>query len=295
MVLAVETEGIPLRLSRVARVVLVTLLAPAAGGGGAPAAFASDPVDAPICALIEKAATANNLPVEFFARLIWQESSLRINAMSPAGARGIAQFMPGTAAARGLANPFDPETAIPESAKYISEMRDQFGNLGLAAAGYNGGPTRLAAWLAGHGEMPFETRAYVYAITARPIEDWVKVQPPPALAPATGPSLSCLELVALKKQGMPAEELGRTPFAPWGVQLAGNFSKAIAMASYGRVRQRFGSILGDAEPFVLASRLRSRGARAFFRVRLPANTQIEARRLCGKLRAAGGNCIVLRS
>ena len=285
-----------MRLGRVALVVLVTLLATASAlKAEAPPAFASDPVDAPICALIEKAAAANALPVEFFARLIWQESSLRINQTSPAGAKGIAQFMPGTAAARGLVNPFDPETAIPESAKYISEMRDQFGNLGLAAAGYNAGPTRLAAWLAGHDEMPFETRAYVYAITARPIEDWVNTQSPPAPAPSTGPSLSCLELVALKKQGMPAEELGQTPFAPWGLQLAGNFSKAIAMASYARVRQRYGAILGDAEPFVLASRLRNRGARAFFRVRLPADTQIEARRLCGKLRAAGGSCIVLRS
>jgi len=52
----------------------------------------------------------------FFARLIWKESRFDIKAVSPAGAQGVAQFMPATAKRRGLADPFDPEQAIPASA-----------------------------------------------------------------------------------------------------------------------------------------------------------------------------------
>ena len=48
--------------------------------------------------------------------------------------------MPETAATRGLDDPFDPKKAIPEAAHYLSELRKQFGNLGLAAAAYNAGP-----------------------------------------------------------------------------------------------------------------------------------------------------------
>jgi len=81
--------------------------------------------------------------------LIWQESSFRPGVSSGAGAQGVAQFMPGTAAERGLANPFDPEQAIPKSAELLADLRQRFGNLGLAAAAYNGGPARVEAWLAG--------------------------------------------------------------------------------------------------------------------------------------------------
>jgi hypothetical protein len=261
-----------------------------------PQAAPSDSLDQTMCAIIETAAVANNLPIGFFTRLIWRESALRAGATSPAGAEGVAQFMPGTAAERGLANPFDPATAIPEAAKYLAELSARFGNLGLAAAAYNSGPTRLADWLAGRGEIPVETRAYVYAITARAIDDWAKppLDPTPkALTPADDPS--CLPIIEAMRRLAPTETIGQTPFASWGVQLAGNFSKVLALAAFERVRQKYQAILGDAEPFVLASRLRNRGASFFFRVRLPAPTEADALRLCNKLHAAGGNCAVLRS
>jgi hypothetical protein len=255
----------------------------------------ADPVDQTLCEIIGRSAIANRLPTGFFSRLIWRESALRADAASPAGAQGVAQFMPGTAAERGLANPFDPETAIPEAARYLSELSTRFGNLGLAAAAYNAGPNRVASWLAGRSEMPLETRAYVLAITARPIEDWVK--PPPEPGSAGGPSdePSCLSVIAALRSATPAQTVAETPFAPWGVQLAGSFSKAAALAAFDRARDKYRAIIGDAEPFILSSRLRSRGASAFFRVRLPAATRGEADRLCGKLQAAGGACVVLRS
>src|SRR5205823_6421858 len=66
---------------------------------------------------------------------------------SGARAQGIAQFMPGTAAERRLLDPFDPVQALPKSAEFLRELRDQFGNLGLAAAAYNAGPRRVQDWL----------------------------------------------------------------------------------------------------------------------------------------------------
>jgi hypothetical protein len=250
-----------------------------------------------LCATITASATANKLPIGFFTRLIWKESSLRIDVTSPAGAQGIAQFMPGTAATRGLANPFDPDTALPEAAKLLAELSTQFGNLGLAAAAYNAGPTRLAHWLAGQGDMPLETRDFVLAITARPIEDWAKPQPADPAAPdkTATPEESCQQIIVAMRGSTPAASVGETPFAPWGVQLAGNFSKDLALAAFARERERYKDVLGDIEPFVLATRLRSRGARAFFRVRLPSPTRADAQQICHKLHLLGGSCIVLRS
>jgi soluble lytic murein transglycosylase-like protein len=72
--------------------------------------------------------------------LIWQESSFKIGVIRGAGARGVAQFMRGTAAERGLADPFDPEQAIPKVAELLHDLVSRFGNLGLAAVAYNGGP-----------------------------------------------------------------------------------------------------------------------------------------------------------
>ncbi|QGY03805.1 lytic transglycosylase domain-containing protein [Methylobacterium mesophilicum SR1.6/6] len=137
-------------------------------------------------ALIASAATANDLPSDFFLRLLRQESGLNPLAVSPVGAQGIAQFMPGTAAERGLRDPFDPVEAIPKSAELLREHRARFGNLGLAAAAYNAGPQRVRGWLDGRSGMPAETRDYVVRITGRTLEDWAtesgRSPPKPALA-----------------------------------------------------------------------------------------------------------------
>lgn len=102
-------------------------------------------------------------------------------------------------------------------------------------------------------------------------------------------------MIAALRRGAAPRTVGETAFAPWGVQLAGNFSKAVALASFERTREKYRAIVGDAEPFVLTSRLGGRGASPFFRVRLPAATQADTQRLCAKLHAAGGDCVVLRS
>ena len=62
--------------------------------------------------------------------------------------------MPGTAAERGPFEPFNPVEALPKSGEFLAELRDEFGNLGLAAAAYNAGPQRLRDFLAGLRDLP---------------------------------------------------------------------------------------------------------------------------------------------
>ena len=109
-----------------------------------------------ICQALATAAAANELPVEFFTRLIWQESRFKPEAVSRAGAQGVAQFMPGTARLRGLEDPFDPIQAIAKSAQLPRDLRREFGNLDLAAAAYNAGPGRVRDWLG--SRRPFRAK-----------------------------------------------------------------------------------------------------------------------------------------
>ena len=73
------------------------------------------------------------------------ESNFNPFAVSPAGAQGIAQFMPGTAAAYGLDDPFDAPAAIDAQAHLMSDLLHQFGSVPLALAAYNAGPAPVAA------------------------------------------------------------------------------------------------------------------------------------------------------
>jgi Transglycosylase SLT domain len=148
-----------------------------------------------LCNALLTSAQDNGLPVAFFANLIWQESRLQNDSVSSKGAVGIAQFMPQTAAQSGLLDPFDPRQAIPASARLLRELRDQFGNLGFAAAAYNAGPRRVSEWLARHITLPRETRGYVAVITGRSVEQWKKAPPSDAALPFAR-HLPCLDLPA---------------------------------------------------------------------------------------------------
>jgi Transglycosylase SLT domain len=125
-----------------------------------------------LCDTLASSAQQSGLPTSFFANLIWQESRFVLRAVSPAGALGIAQFMPRTAAAVGLTNPFDPLKALPASARLLGALFHRFGNLGLAAAAYNAGEARVSNWLSNKSGLPQETRNYVLAITGLPVEHW---------------------------------------------------------------------------------------------------------------------------
>jgi hypothetical protein len=263
----------------------------------APIAGASETVEQALCRLIESSARSRKLPIAFFTRLIFRESSFRTGVVSPAGAQGVAQFMRGTAQERGLADPFDPEQAIPASAHLLVDLRTRFGNLGLAAAAYNGGPNRVANWLEGKGELAAETRSYVIIITGRSAEDWAEEAKAKSGVDVPDAPTSCLQVTASLRvrRGPQAPDIALAPFAPWGVQLAGNFSKALALASFARARQSYAKVLPDLRPMVIGTRLRSRGLRTYYRVRLPAQTRQAADTLCNRIRSVGGACAVLRS
>ena len=237
---------------------------------------------ATLCGIVEASAKAEGLPVDFFTKLIWRESAFRPNAVSPAGAQGVAQFMPGTASERGLIDPFDPASAIPASARFLNELNLRFGNLGLAAAAYNAGPTAVARWLAGKGSLPFETQDYVLA-DHRPRRRGVAEREAARRRRARRGSARPWPVMP-EPDRQPSHDHGaRLPvvsgwFAPWGVQIAASFSKGSALRAFARAQHDFYPVIGGQDPFVLGSVLRSRGFRPFYRVRLPAQTGGKPRR-----------------
>ena len=131
-----------------------------------------------LCSHAALMAAEHDLPAPFFANLIQQESGFKSHVVSSAGAQGIAQFMPKVARAYGLHNPFDPLHSLAVSARFLRELLQQFGNLGLAAAAYNAGPRRVQDWMAKRGRLPEETRNYVRNITGQPAERWARVKAP---------------------------------------------------------------------------------------------------------------------
>jgi hypothetical protein len=258
-----------------------------------------------MCLMIESAAKASNLPLEFFARVIWEESRFRSDAVGPVTrggqrAQGIAQFMPGTAIARRLLDPLDPVQALPKAAELLDELRNQFGNLGLAAAAYNAGPRRVQDWLAGTGPMPQETRNYVAAITGSTVEEWAAAGRNGKM-PERASTSSCHELMALLKRSPNPfvagleQRIALGAAKSWGVQLAAGFSRDKALAMYARAMKRLSAVIGGQDPSLLRSVNRSRGTRAFYQVRIGAETRRAAHDLCNRVRRAGGACFVLKN
>jgi hypothetical protein len=110
---------------------------------------------------IQKAAEKYNIPTMLLSALLKQESGFNPNAKSPAGAEGIAQFMPATAKGMGV-NPYDPESAIMGAAKYLRQSWDQFGKPELALAAYNAGGGAVNQY---GGIPPYkETQNYVKSV-----------------------------------------------------------------------------------------------------------------------------------
>jgi len=247
-----------------------------------------------ICRTLAQAAADNELPEEFFTRLIWQESRFDPAAVSPAGAQGIAQFMPQTAAIRGLVNAFEPLQALRESASYLRELRTTFrGSLGLAAAAYNAGPSAVEGWLAGRRRLPDETLAYVRIVTGHTAEEWASPSPPQMQPSNTPPGNRCIEVAKLMLETPRRPPLSSSPaWGPWGVQLAGTWSEGRVLATYERLRRRYDAILGDRLPLVVPARRRTPST---FAVRVSEASRADADALCAKLRAAGGACSVLRN
>jgi hypothetical protein len=220
-------------------------------------------------------------------------AGVNARAISPKGAEGIAQFMPATADFRGRADPFDPIAALHKAAGYLADLRKQFGNLGLAAAGYNAGPGRVHGWLAGQRGLPSETRNYVAATTGRSADEWASLSPPKEAATAIPHGLPCTALANLIAPKPQQAEPGPPPLPRWGLQLAANWSESVAWASYHRAEKQYASVLGGHEAALVKTRAYGRGGAVQYAIRISGNDFAPLQKLCNKLIMAGGACVVL--
>lgn len=116
--------------------------------------------------IVEKAAQENSILPELLRAVIGQESGYRPCAVSSAGAQGLMQLMPGTAAGLNVSNPFDPEENVSAGSKFLRLLLDRYnGDLPKALGAYNAGPARVDAF-GGIPPIP-ETQNYVQSIMRR--------------------------------------------------------------------------------------------------------------------------------
>jgi len=128
-----------------------------ATGAGASTAFGAE---------IDAAAASNGIDPALLKGLVSQESGFDPNARSGAGALGLTQLMPGTAASLGVTNPLDPAQSLQGGAKYLRQQLDRFGgDEKLALAAYNAGPGAVARF---GGVPPYsETQNYVTSVLSK--------------------------------------------------------------------------------------------------------------------------------
>lgn len=253
-----------------------------------------------VCRTIDDVAREAGLDRDFFARLLWQESLFEAGAVSPAGAQGIAQFMPGTAALRGLKDAFNPAEALRASATYLAELSRTYGNLGLAAVAYNGGEARAARFKAEGGALPDETRGYVAAITGHSAEDW-RSRPPAALdlslkgagGGTDGEAFRAACVAMALDRPARGPRVTEPPLLPWGVVVASNRDRDGAERQVGRLKNRHAALLaGETVRYTSGRRA---GLRNLKVAQVGRSSREEADALCARLKAAGGDCMVLRN
>jgi peptidoglycan DL-endopeptidase CwlO len=151
---SVKDAGTPAVIRRV-------LPAQAAGG---PATGGTALAGVPYADLFTRAGNRYGVDPSLLAAMASQESGFDSQAVSGAGAQGLMQFMPATAAGLGV-NPLDPASAIDGAARYLSSLKNQFGSTELALAAYNAGPGAVSRY----GDVPpyAETQNYVRAVMAK--------------------------------------------------------------------------------------------------------------------------------
>ena len=252
---------------------------------------------ADVCAAIAVFAEHWSLPADYFARLIWQESRFNPAAVSPAGAQGIAQFMPSTARLRGLVNPFDAAEAMARSAEYLRFLELKFGNLGLAAAAYNGGEGRIGRYVANSGgALPAETRDYVTIVTGHSIDQWLinaVGEVDYTLDETSDFRTACVAMAETMRP--PSLTTTSAQWQPWGVLLAQNASADRARSRFLATQTRFSSLLANEQPMLISVRNPRFGNQLRFSAMVGRPNRQEAEELCQRLLAMGGNCIVQKN
>ena len=249
-----------------------------------------------LCQQIENVSRNNGIDPGFFARLLWQESRFDPNALSQAGAQGIAQFMPQTAKLRGLPDSYNPAQAIERSANYLGELQRTYGNAGLAAVAYNGGEGRANGFTKEGKGLASETVNYVPIITGLSAERW-RDDPPKAhdfrLDGDTPFLQSCLNL---------AKDRRLTRLSPpgpkhkaWGVQLAFGRAKSEAKAKVARLRSSCRALVKSEKTHYLSIKSRVQGKPAYVMARIGRNTKDAATTLCRKISSRGCSCKVYKN
>lgn len=245
------------------------------------------------CNAIETFAARHGLDPHFFARLIWQESRFDPNALSPANARGIAQFIPSTAKLRGLSDPYNPAEALEHSAQYLAEMARRYGNLGLAAIGYNGGERRAEGLIAGTGGLAQETIDYVRIITGVPYPNWTE-EPVPTPDLRLSQDLpfdkACFDLA--RNRRMTALKSYLPKVKPWGIQMAFGVTKKASLAKFKAQTRACTGLIGKEEPDLLFQKSRASPKGGYFMARLGRDSRDSAWRDCAKFKKAGCICAV---
>jgi hypothetical protein len=197
---------------------------------------------------------------------------------------------------RGLSNSFDAIEALDASARYLRDLRVQFGNLGLAAAAYNGGENRLRSFLT-NGGLPLETRDYVFAITGHPVEAW-QDDPPGEAAQTLDPARNfldgCIKLAVRRRLREPVLTES-ADWAPWGVQLAANFDPAVTNRLYMQSVARLPKPLDSERVVIVRQKPRSIGMRRKYAARIGRETRLDANTLCETIRRAGVSCAVVKN
>jgi hypothetical protein len=250
------------------------------------------------CNAILTFSARHRLNTGFFARLLWQESRFDPNALSHANARGIAQFIPSTAALRGLKDPYNPADAMEHSAQYLAEMARRFGNEGMAAIGYNGGERRAEGFLEGKGLAPAPV-THVPIITGLNAEDW-RDNPPKdhdMRLSKTTPFLTACYTMAKKRRITPLArpKPPKPAIKPWGVQVAFAQSKTAARAA---LRSKTGScrrLVGGEKADLIYTPHRMATKKGFFFARFGRNSRDGAQKLCKAMRSQGCNCRVVQN
>ncbi len=246
-----------------------------------------------VCRTIEATADEAGLDAAFFARLLWQESLFDASAVSPVGAQGIAQFMPGTARLRNLDDPFNPAKAMRASATYLAELRDLYGNIGLAAAAYNAGEGRVDDFIRRDRILPPETRAYVPAITGYSGLDW-RDDPPEdwdlTLEQDKPFRQACEDLArnrSLKEFRLPSR------VQPWAVIVAAHRSRDITAYRHERASRNSALLRGQEVSFVRMKLPARHGTQ--WTAQIGATSRKDAQALCWQLRKAKVGCVVLHN
>ncbi|WP_304616638.1 lytic transglycosylase domain-containing protein [Paracoccus sp. (in: a-proteobacteria)] len=252
--------------------------------------YASD-----VCTLIERNAAEQGLDPNYLARLLWKESRFDPAAISPAGALGIAQFMPGTARLYRLDDPFNPAEAIRKSAWYLARLTEQFGNKGLAAVAYNGGEARAARFVARQSGLPFETLDYVESITGHSAHRW-RDNPPAAselrlALDADVPFHTACQRMAETRKLREFDTQPRT--YPWGVILASHPQRSGAAQQVARLNRTLRPILDEGKRVGYVRKRMQGMPQPVYTAQVGFEGRAEAVSFCTRFQRLGGRCIVL--